>query len=235
MRILAVDSAQSDLVYLRASATGSETLAVTRDGGMTFATPLTIQNGALSAFARLASGTVLVGALINLAGGGGGTMGAGYRSTDGALTFSAWTLDPQPHLVGLGERVVAGQSTLYLSGKNYSDGWALAISTDEGLTVTPVMSYDQVAGIKPCAQQVCLDSCNFQETQAIWNTSVCTGVDGGPADGGTPAPASSGCLCAVDGSGPSVGTGLAGLLLVAGAAAIRRRRRRGDPARPAAS
>ena len=43
---------------------------MTRDGGMTFATPLTIANGALSAFARLASGTVLVGALVNLAGGG---------------------------------------------------------------------------------------------------------------------------------------------------------------------
>ena len=47
VRILAVDSANSDLVYLRASATTSETLAVTRDGGMTFATPLTVANGAL--------------------------------------------------------------------------------------------------------------------------------------------------------------------------------------------
>jgi MYXO-CTERM domain-containing protein len=174
---------------------------------------------------------------VNLPGGGGGTMGAGYRSTDGAMTFSSWALDPQPHLVGLGERVVAGQSTLYLSGKNYSDGWALAVSTDEGVTVTPVMSYDQVAGIKPCVQQVCFDNCNFQETQAIWDTSVCTGVDGGPADAGTRTPASSGCHCAVDSDGPasggsSVGAGLAGLLLVA--AAIRRRRRR-DLARPAVS
>ena len=41
---------------------------MTRDGGMTFATPLTVANGALSAFARLASGTVLVGALVNLPG-----------------------------------------------------------------------------------------------------------------------------------------------------------------------
>ena len=151
---------------------------MTRDGGMTFAKPLTIANGALSAFARLDSGTVLVGALVNLTGGGGGTMGAGYRSTDGALTFSPWTLDPdpaQPHLVGLGERVVGGQSTLYLSGKNYSDGWALAVSTDEGVTVTPVMSYDQVAGIKPCVQQLCLDTCNYEEMQAIWDPAVCAG------------------------------------------------------------
>ncbi len=81
VRILAVDPADANLVYLRATgATSARSLAVTRDGGMTFATPLTIANGAVSAFARLASGTVLVGALINLAGGGGGTMGAGYRS-----------------------------------------------------------------------------------------------------------------------------------------------------------
>ncbi len=238
VRILAVDSADSDLVYLRASATTSETLAVTRDGGMTFAMPLTIVNGALSAFARLASGTVLVGALVNLPGGGGGTMGAGYRSTDGAMTFSPWTLNPQPHLVGLGERVVAGQSTLYLSGKNYSDGWALAVSTDEGVTVTPVMSYDQVAGIKPCVQQLCFDTCNYEEMQAIWDTAVCTAADGGPADGGTRPPASSGCHCAVDSGGPasgglSTGAGLAGLLVVAAAVTCRRRRR--DPARPPAS
>jgi len=230
VRILAVDSANGDLLYLRAIGATSETLAVTRDGGMTFATPLTIANGALSAFARLASGTVLVGALVNLAGGGGGTMGAGYRSTDGAISFSPWTLSPQPHLVGLGERVVAGQSTLYLSGKNYSDGWALATSTDEGKTVTPVMSYDQVAGIKPCVQQQCLDSCNYQERQAIWDTSVCIGSDGGVGDGGTGPPASSGCHCAAAGGGPSTGAGVAGLLVLAAAGTARRRRRR-DPAR----
>jgi MYXO-CTERM domain-containing protein len=229
VRILAVDSAQSDLVYLRSIGATSEILAVTRDGGMTFATPLTVANGALSAFARLASGTVLVGALINLAGGGGGTMGAGYRSTDAAMTFSPWTLTPQPHLIGLGERVVAGHSTLYLSGKNYSDGWALATSTDEGMTVTPVMSYDQVAGIKPCVQQLCLDSCNYQEMQAIWDTAVCTGSDGGAADGGSPGSASSGCHCAVGSDRPSVGAALAGLLLLA----TTRRRRRQKPARRA--
>ena len=133
----------------------------------------------MSAFARLASGTVLVGGLVNLAGGGGGTMGAGYRSTDGAVSFQPWTLQPQPHLIGLGERVVGGQATLYLSGKNYSDGWALAVSTDEGATVTPVMRYDQVAGIRPCVQQICLATCNYEEMQAIWDLSVCGGPDGG--------------------------------------------------------
>ena len=231
VRILAVDPADANLVYLRATGTASETLAVTRDGGATFAVPLTVPNGAVSAFARLASGTVLVGGLINLAGGGGGTMGAGYRSTDGAVSFQPWTLQPQPHLIGLGERVVGGQSTLYLSGKNYSDGWALAVSTDEGATVTPVMRYDQVAGIRPCVQQTCLATCKYEEMQAIWDLSVCGGPDGGTSDAGGPGPPqSSGCHCGVGGgSGWRPGTGLGFSLLAA--AALSRLRRRRRPAR----
>jgi hypothetical protein len=232
VRILAVDPADANLVYLRATGATSETLAVTRDGGTTFATPLTIANGTVSAFARLASRTVLVGALVNLAGGGGATMGAGYRSADGAATFQPWTLAPQPHLVGLGERVVGGQSTLYLSGKNYSDGWALAVSTDEGATVTPVMRYDQVTGIRPCVQQICLASCKYEEMQAIWDLSVCGGPDGGAGDAGGPGPPqSSGCHCGIDGSGLGLGTGFAASLLVAAAiprARSRRRSRRRD-------
>jgi hypothetical protein len=209
VRILAVDPADANLVYLRATGAAGETLAVTRDGGTTFATPLTIVNGAVSAFARLASGTVLVGALINFAGDGGGTVGTGYRSTDGAMSFQSWTLQPEPHLVGLGERVVNGQSTLYLSGKNYSDGWALAVSTDEGTTVTPVMRYDQVAGIRSCVQQICRDTCNYEEMQAIWDPGVCAAGDAGTRDAGPPGPpASSGCHCAAGeprGRGASLG------------------------------
>jgi hypothetical protein len=228
VRILAVDPADADLVYLRATGATSETLAVTRDGGATFATPLVVDNGALSAFARLASGTVLVGALVNLPGGGGGTMGAGYRSTDGAVSFQPWTLSPQPHLVGLAERVVGGQATLYLSGKNYSDGWALATSTDEGATVTPLMTYDQVSGIKACVQQICLETCNYEEMQAIWGPSVCTGA-GGAGDAGTPGPpGSSGCHCASGGAGGQDlhgGFGFAGLALAAAVLARARTRR----------
>ncbi len=227
VRILAVDQADANVVYLRATGSISETLAVTRDGGMTFATPLIIANGAVSAFARLASGTVLVGALVNFAGDGGGTMGAGYRSTDGGRSFQTWTLQPQPHLVGLGERVVNGQSTLYLSGKNYSDGWALAASTDEGATVTSVMRYDQVAGIRACVQQICRDTCNYEEQQAIWDPGVCTAGDAGAPDAGPPGPpASSGCHCAAGGGGGVGSPGWTAWLLI-GATFCRRGRRPG--------
>jgi hypothetical protein len=207
VRIFAVDPGDPDLVYLRVIASGSESVAVTRDGGMTFAQPLTIPNGAATAFVRLASGTVLVGARLNFAGDGGGASGAGYRSTDGGKSFVPWTLSPQPHIVGLAERVSGTKSMLYLSGENYVDGWAIASSTDEGVTVTPVMSYDQVRGIKSCAQQSCANTCNYEEMQAVWTPDVCTGA---LLDAGTvtppPPPAGSGCHCGaagVDGPGDS--------------------------------
>ena len=72
-RIIAVDPVDANVVYLRAIGAGGELLAISRDGGMTFATPITLPGGSLSAFARLASGTVLVAGL--LPGDGGTTDG----------------------------------------------------------------------------------------------------------------------------------------------------------------
>jgi hypothetical protein len=228
VRILAVDPANSDLVYLRVLQASGEAVAVTRDGGATVATPLALHTGAVSAFARLQSGTVLVGALVPFAGDGGGTMGAGFRSTDGALSFQPWTLPGQPHLVGLAERIENGHPRLYLSGKNYSDGWALAVSGDEGASVTPLMSYDQVQGMKPCVQQICLETCNFEEMQAIWPPAVCgSGGAGGAATGGTAGGSGSGCHCGVDPTRPG-GRGALALAFFATLAVWMRRARRRD-------
>ena len=87
---------------------------------MTFTTPISLAGGALSAFARLASGTVLVAGLVP--GEGGTTAGVAWRSGDGGMTFDDWTLAPMPRLRALAERA----GTLYLAGSNYTDGWALA-------------------------------------------------------------------------------------------------------------
>jgi hypothetical protein len=222
VRIFAVDPSNPDLLYLRLIANGSESVAITRDGGMTFTTPLTITGGSVSAFARLASGTVLVGARINFATDGGGASGAGYRSTDGGLTFVPWSLTPQPHVVGLAERVSAGKSTLYISGENYVDGWALASSADEGMTVTPLFSYNQVRGIKSCAQQACANNCLYEYNQAVWDRDVCTGALLDAGTGAPPPAKSSGCHCAAAGGERP---GMASLLALALACAVALRRR----------
>jgi hypothetical protein len=142
-------------------------------------------------------------------------------------------LCPQPHILGLGER----DGVLYLAGKNYSDGWALATSTDEGVTIQPFSRYEQVRGVKACPQQACATACTFVESQGVFSDEVCTGalLDGGavppgpsasvcPADGSSdapaPPPASSGCHC---GAAPSGRRGDAAFGLLAAIALSLRR------------
>ncbi|MFL5306823.1 MAG: WD40/YVTN/BNR-like repeat-containing protein [Polyangia bacterium] len=198
VRILAVDPQDSDVVYLRVIGAAGDAVAVARNGGGTVAVPVTFARGQLSAFARLSSGTVLAGALI--AGDAGGTEGTAVRSTDGGTSFQPWTTLPAPtHLVGLAERVENGRARLYLSAKNYSDGWALAVSDDEGQTVTKLLTYDQVKGVKPCARQICQDTCNFENMQGIWDLSVCAANPSGSGGGGSGGGGSgSGCGCGID-------------------------------------
>jgi MYXO-CTERM domain-containing protein len=196
VRLIAIDARDPQLIALRVQAFGGDRLAITDDGGASFRTPVTVpEAGWLTAFVRLPSGTMLVTGLVPVAG-TGATRGIAWRSSDG-LSFEPWTLSPQPHLVALAERA----GTLYLAAKNYSDGWALAVSTDEGRSLTPIMSYDQVTSIKACAMEVCRTSCDFQAGLTIWPPGVCSGElrDGGHdgnADGGPPGE-SGGCACAV--------------------------------------
>jgi MYXO-CTERM domain-containing protein len=208
-RILTVDPDNADVLYLRVIALGMESVAVTRDAGMTFTMPVTVTKGTLSAFLRLASGTVLVGGLLNLD--TGGMNGTGFRSTDGGNTFGPWTLTPQPHILGLAER----DGVLYIAGKNYSDGWALATSHDEGMTIQPLSTYSDVHGIKPCAMSMCGDQCKLVSSQAVWTNAVCTWVP-------VTAPPKSGCHCAaVAGSG-----GAAALMALLSVVLVTHRRRR---------
>jgi hypothetical protein len=224
-RIIAVDPIDANVIYLRASGGGSELLAVSRDGGLTFTTPITFPGGALSAFARLASGTVLVAGL--LPGDGGTTTGVGWRSSDGGTTFGDWTLTPMPRLRALAER----DGKLYLAGSNYSDGWALATSTDEGQTIQPLARYDQVSAVKACVAAACQDLCDDQAGRKIWAPEVCNpGADAG-VDGGRPPPSSSGCGCGT--AVPPADAGIVALLgaVVVGALRSAAGRRRGEGSR----
>jgi hypothetical protein len=190
---------------------------------MTFATPITLTGGALSAFARLASGTILVAGLVP--GEGGTTAGIAWRSDDGGVTFDDWPLTPMPRLRALAERA----GTLYLAGDNYMDGWALATSADEGRTVQPLARYDQVGAVKACVAAACQDLCDEQAGRKIWPPAVCNPTAGDAGlDGGAPPKTASGCGCGVVGS--DGGPGGVALLLVSamalGSAATWRRRGR---------
>jgi MYXO-CTERM domain-containing protein len=203
-RIIAVDPQDAKKLYLRVTEDIGEALAVTTDGGSTFTVPARADDR-LTAFARLASGTVLVA--------GSSTTGpVGFRSTDGGATFQAWP--GVPHLRALGER----GGKLFAAGDNYKDGFAVGVSTDEGMTFQPLLTYDKVMGIKPCVQSICRDICDYQAGLTLWPPEVCQ-------EGGVPppAPAKGGCGCRAAGDGAaSLGT----LMLALGAIGLGISRRR---------
>jgi MYXO-CTERM domain-containing protein len=192
VRIIAIDPVDPDVVYLRVMDAGRERLAIVRDGGATITTPVAIADGRLTAFARLASGTILVAGQMTAGADGGQPTGVGWRSIDGGATFQDWAPPGAPRLRALAER--AGK--LYLAGSNYSDGWALAVSDDEGRTLQPIARYAQVSAVKSCVAAVCLDSCDEQAGRGIWTADTCYPTADAGTDAGTPGPAPSGCGCA---------------------------------------
>ena len=206
-RIIAVDRADPRRLFLRVGAAIGETLAVSSDGGATFQTPVTVDDK-LTSFVRLASGTVLVGG--NTAAGP-----VGFRSADGGLTFQPWA--GPPHLRAMAER--AGK--LFVAAENFLDRYAVAVSSDEGLTFQPLLTYDKVKRIKPCVQEVCRDVCDNLAGLTLWPPDVCAA----PA----PTRAAKGCGCRTarapgdDGGAAPSAVGLVTLAL--GLLAARRRRR----------
>jgi hypothetical protein len=212
-RIIAVDPTDAHKIYLRVLGTGMESLAVSTDSGATFTTPVTVPQGNLTAFARLASGTVLVGAIAVPA-------GLGFRSDDGGHTFVDWP--GVPHLTGLAER----DGKLYLAAKPYTDGWAIGVSTDEGRTIQPLAAYSDVTAIKACAQADCRNACDYEAGLGVWPPNSCCANATGPDACATPPKAKSGCGCGITSGGRAGGWAMAlaacGVLVIG----LRRGRRR---------
>jgi hypothetical protein len=168
-RIITIDRADATKLYLLVTEGQSQSLAISTDGGMTFTKPVHFP-ASLTAFARLASGTILVvGQEVDNA---GNLKSAGYRSSDGGKTFTPWTV---PQLRALAER----NGKLYGAADNFNDGFALGVSTDEGASFLPIMKYSDVSSIQPCVQQRCRDNCLVQSMLKLWPDSVCNATSGG--------------------------------------------------------
>jgi hypothetical protein len=159
-RIIAVDPADANTIALRVIQTDGESVAISHDGGETFTKPVTLMGGVLTSYVKLDSGTLLVGGFVL-------DKARGFRSTDGGKTFQDWS--PVPHLQAMGTR----GGKLYAAAKNYSDDWAVGVSTDEGLTFKPLTRYDEVNSIRACAQTVCKDACTALVARQVWSQSVC--------------------------------------------------------------
>jgi hypothetical protein len=127
-----------------------------------------------------------------------------------------------PTVLALGHR----DGRLYAATDNFSDGYALGVSSDEGATFGPVVRFDQIGSVMPClrANAQCQASCRalagtgFGSPGKIWEESVCTGVAGPAGCGCRLTPARSG------GRPGAVAALLAALILQLRRSRLRRRR-----------
>ena len=231
-RIVAVDPSNPARIFFRVSEQAGDRLALTEDGGQTFTKPVLFKDR-MTAFALLGSGTILVS---------GSTEGHpdGFRSTDGGKTFTSWA--NVPDIRAMAER----DGKLFVVGDNFRDGFALAVSTDEGTTLQPLTTFDKVTSIRACTQAICVESCDMLAGLKLWPPETCgpavrdgrtDASDGAPgaSDGSSDASApraggGSGCGCGlVDARAAAAGAALAVVLLARRllAGASRRRNARG--------
>lgn len=157
--LLAVDSSDENRLFVRILGSSAETLAVSDDGGLSFVQSVSIP-GKLNAFLKLSSGTILVG-------GTNGTEAVGYRSADDARSFERWP--EAPHVHALAER----DGKLYVAADNFADGYAIAVSDDEGAHLTALAGFKDVRAVKSCVARACAESCAYYADIRLWPNAVC--------------------------------------------------------------
>jgi hypothetical protein len=247
IRLIEVDPTNPQKVFLRIRSPGDggtmEGVAVTTDGGSTASTPLSFPGGILSAFTRMASGTIVLGGVV-------GTTNVAYTSVDDGVSFQPVN-SAQPGFRALSSR----GNTLYVVADDAADGYAVGTSTDLAQTWTPLMAYEDIQAITTCLKTTCQPDCLMRAMASQWSSDMCAatamplpidgGADAGPivgghdagaaghggggtTDAGTTPPvgkSSSGCHCATAPSGAANWRTLAGLGLALALIVARRRPR----------
>ncbi len=168
--ILAIDPEDSNTVYLRIVGALTDSIVVTRDGGQTFKTLVTI-TGQFSSFLRATDGTLYAGTL----------NGDLYVLPPGATAF---TNHSGPHFRCLGQR--AGTARIFACGDFMRDGFSLGYSDDDGGTFNRMMSFTDLLGpltCSPVATNCVAHWARIQQVLGISDAGVGPGPDAGPDAG----------------------------------------------------
>jgi len=164
-RILAIDPANADIVYVRLLTGITDAIMVTVDGGQTFQTPFTV-NGNFTSFVRATDGALYAGT----------AAGALYVRPPAATQFQTTPL-PAPHLRCLGQRF--GEPTrIYACGDMVLDGYSLFFTDDGGHTFTPVMKFTDLKGPLTCSPVQTNCAAHWERIQGV------LGIGGVPDAGG---------------------------------------------------
>jgi MYXO-CTERM domain-containing protein len=196
VRIVAVDPADANRLLLRVGVANGDRLVLSTDGGDTAETVLDLPGGVALAFVRTPSGSLLVTGVV-------GVDPAAYRSTDNGASFQP--LPAPPHLIGLAAR----GGNVYGVTDTQTEDYALALSTDEGSSWRPFMSYSDIMAIDACVKAQCQSDCQARADMDQWSADVC---DATPApkpvgDGSTPDGGGTGAGGAAGSGGGTAGAG----------------------------
>ena len=177
-RIMAVDPANENIVYLRLIAFPNDSIVITADGGQSFQTAL-VAAGQLTSFLRASDGTLYAGTLD----------GHLYVRAPGAAGFATRT---GPRLRCLGQR--PGTTRIFACGDMFADGFSLGYSDDGAQTFQKMMSFKDLLGPLACPQVQTACAAHWARIQQVLGIA--------PADAGSGAPPSlppkkSGCASAV--------------------------------------
>jgi hypothetical protein len=191
-RILAIDPADPERVYLRAYDSSARELLAIFDGASSSVEIAFQLPHRMSAFLLRSDGALIVGTRED----------GGYISKDGGKSFARWR--GAPHLRALGERA----GLLYAVADDLIDGYALAVSDDRGQSWQPLLRYADVSGPLACGELAVICEQPWQMVQQrldagpgegeIPNADAGASRDGGAApraDGGHAREPDSGCDC----------------------------------------
>ena len=161
LRLIGIDRANATRVFLRVSETEDEALGVFDATTDTLVLPLKYPGGLMTAFVQTVEGPLVAAGRVP----GGPAL---HRSLDGGATWQA--VGGAPNLRALAER----DGKIYGAADNTADGYALGVSSDLGVTFTPLMKFADVGSIAPCVRADCQDICKMEVGLGLWPMSTCT-------------------------------------------------------------
>ena len=164
--VLGVDPANPDHLLMRVKSEGDDRLVRSTDAGTTWSVAATIPD--VDAFAWSEDGSMVWI---------GGDSGTGlYRSDDRGATFTQ--IDAELEVTCLASR----GSELWACGNNYTDGFAIGLSTDGGDTFEKRLLYAEIPGMVECAPDSATTTmCTPELPDLIFDLGL-------PLDAGVPRP-----------------------------------------------
>jgi len=182
-RILAVDPADANVVYIRLVNPINDGIVVTRNGGKMFEAPFII-NGQFTSFLRATDGTLYAGT----------ANGQLFVRPPNASAFNP-TPKAAPHLRCLGQRF--GEPTrIYACGDMLMDGFSVFYSDNGGDTFTGLMKFTQIRGPLTCGPVQTNCAAHWDRIQDVLGITPTTDAgqgSGGGGGGGGGSPGKGGC------------------------------------------